>query len=124
MTAIVVRPTTHQAIRARTSDHLVGKRQGRRERSTASSVRGTTAVTVVPVRSRDATSTVPPTASRRSRMLARPAPDAAAACVWSKPVPSSVTVSRHRYGSSSTRTDTVPAPECLAAFCTASMQQK
>ena len=58
-------------------------------------------------------------------MLARPAPDAVAA---SGRVEAGAVVGDGELPalqeSSSTRTATVPAPECLAAFCTASMQQK
>ena len=52
-----------------------------------------------------------------------PAPSASARA-WSKPEPSSVTSRRQRPPSSRSRTVTRAAPECLAAFWTASMQQK
>src|SRR4051812_34459225 len=58
-------------------------------------------------------------------MLTSPTPAADATKRWeSKPDPWSTTERRQRSAGSTSRTDTQSAPECFAAFCTDSMQQK
>ena len=85
----------------------------------------TVATTVVPRPGTDVRLTEPPTASRRSRMLDRPAPvRICSACSASKPAPSSATVSRRSPPSRLRRTLMPPARACFAAFCTASIAKK
>jgi hypothetical protein len=73
----------------------------------------------------DAIATSPPTSSSRSRMFSSPLLDPVPpVTTGSKPAPSSRTVTCHSSSRTSTATDVPAAPECFAAFCTASMAKK
>ena len=81
---------------------------------------GTLRLTRVPTPGRDSTSTSPPTSSARSRIPAIPSPRAA----WSKVKPRPVVADRQldpiAVARRARRTADVSAPECRAAFESAS----
>jgi hypothetical protein len=80
------------------------------------------AATRVPRPGLETTTSVPPTAASRSRMLVNPRPPVID--VESKPAPSSRTSTRSAPLSDSSITEAVAPCACLAAFCSASRQQK
>jgi uncharacterized RDD family membrane protein YckC len=101
------------------------RRQGLHDKLAGSVVRyrrsGTDPMTVAPAPGVEPIVSSPPIASSRSRMLVRPAPAASASV--SKPTPSSRT-SKLNASLWPSLTVMVVAPACLAAFWSASRQQK